>query len=558
MFNFKEEILIMQNLKVILQTIMIGFGMTILISSCDSILDVNPSDELSEATFFQDESDARLALAGVYSVGGSQANDSRDSFWKHNTYIRFIEGVSDNGNEKDDWVNTFTNGTLTATNSDVENLWTGTYERIVKANNFLDNIESVEMDSDLKSEMIGEVKFIRAYEYFWLSQLWGGVPLITNVLTIDEANNVSRDSKETVVNFTLEELTQASESLPVSRPTSEHGRIIKSAALALKGRLLMAEESWTEAAQTYREIIDLGIHSIDSRWHELFLEEGDFSDEIILSIKSKRDGANTAMQRTVQPFQYGGWHQANVFTNLVKDFDMVDGQSIDESPLFDPENRYENRDPRLDMSFFIHGKTIFKDQPYLMHPDSEDAPFRLRDRDWTGIGLKKFADENFDGSMTNYGGDFPLIRYAEVLLSYLESLLESGQSINQSVLNETINKIRGREAVNMPPITATNVDELRDIVRKERRIELAFEGLRFFDLLRWGIAAERLTGKFYGMQLTTDPDIISTGTFDGMEIDDEGFFFYRSKAFREGINEKWPIPQSELDINPNLEQNPGY
>nr|WP_255695684.1 RagB/SusD family nutrient uptake outer membrane protein [Rhodohalobacter sp. 614A] len=530
----------------------------IVFTSCDSILDVAPPDQLSETTFFQTESDARLALAGVYSVGSSQDNDSRNSFWKYNTYLRLLEGITDNGNEKDDWSNTFTDGTLNASNPDVENLWEGSYERIAKANNFLINIQSVEMNEDIKNEMIAEVKFLRAYEYFWLSQLWGGVPLVTEVLTLNEANSVSRDSKENVVSFVLNELTEASNNLPETRPASEHGRIIKSAALALKGRLLLAEENWSDAAATYRQVIDMGVHTIDPRWKALFIEEGETSNEIILSIKAKQNGANTSIQRTIWPFQYGGYHQTNVFANLLKDFEMIDGEGIYESPLYDPQNRYENRDPRLDMSFFIPERTVFKGNLYVAHPDSLNAPDRLPRRDWSGIALKKFADENYEGSTTNYGGDYPLIRYAEVLLSYLESMLESGQPITQNLLDETINKIRTREAVNMPPVTTTSVDELREIVRKERRVELAFEGLRFFDLLRWGIAAETLTGKFYGIQLTIDPDIISTGFYNEFEINNEGLFFYRSKAFIEGVNEKWPIPQSEIDINPNLEQNPGY
>ena len=162
-------------------------------------------------------------------------------------------------------------------------------------------------------------------------------------------------------------------------------------------------------------------------------------------------------------------------------------------------------------------------------------------------------DEDLTENLGNYGGNWTIIRYAEVLLSYLESKLESGAAIDQALLDQTINKVRGRASVNMPPVTTTDPTELREIIRRERRVEFAFEGLRYYDILRWGIAAEELNRQYTGMKLTNDPP-----NYNDFPVDDEGFLIYQQRNFKAGINELWPIPQSEIDINKNLTQNPGY
>ena len=165
----------------------------------------------------------------------------------------------------------------------------------------------------------------------------------------------------------------------------------------------------------------------------------------------------------------------------------------------------------------------------------------------------KFLEDDPTQNQWSYGGNFSIIRYAEVLLSYLESKLESGAAIDQTLLNETINKVRGRAAVNMPMVTTTDPVELRKIVRRERRVEFAFEGLRYYDILRWGIAATELNRQFTGMKLTNTP-----ATFTDFPVDSEGYFIMGRRNFKAGTNELWPIPQSERDINKNLTQNFGY
>lgn len=523
---------------------------TLMLFSCDSLLDTAPLDQLSTDTFWNTESDAHLALMGVY-AHGSVGSRGSIGFRVFDTYLT-LDAMTDNGNEKDAILTQFNNGELTSSDNVLLNLWRASYQNIGRANNFINNIDRVNMDLGKVDEMKAEARFIRAYFYFNLITYWGAVPLVTEVLSISEANTVSRTAKNEIVNFLLQELNESAAALPASRPDSEYGRVTRAGALAIKGRLLLAEKRWNEAAIAYKEIIDLGIYNIDQSYQRLFLAGNETSPEIILAIKYRQDNYQTEIQRSVVPFQYGGWHQYNPYNELVEEYLMTDGKTIHDSPLYDAEKPYENRDPRLYMSIFIPGRTTWKGQTFNLHPDAGGA-WRLTDRDWSGYGLKKFADENHTAAINNYGGDYPMIRYAEVLLGYLEARLEAGESLDQALLDLTINKVRQRASVNLPSVTETGPEALRDIVRRERRIELAFEGLRLYDLHRWGISHTTMNGFFHGMKLTDSPS-----SYTSLPINENGYFRYIEKQFRQNVDYLWPIPQREIDINSNLEQNPGY
>jgi hypothetical protein len=250
------------------------------------------------------------------------------------------------------------------------------------------------------------------------------------------------------------------------------------------------------------------------------------------------------------PGWYGGYSQFSFFQNFVDKFLMIDGKSIEESPLYDPANPFANRDPRLYATVLLPDYSVVNNKKYVGYPDSssQNGP------GVTGYGLNKFYDHSYTGNKNSYGGDYKLIRYAEVLLSYLESELEAGNAISQNLLDATINKVRGRAAVQMAPVTETNPAKLREIIRNERAVELACEGgIRYWDLIRWKIAVETLNRKFYGMKVTDNPS-----TYDGKYIiNDQGNMFIQERVFHDW-NYLWPIPQSELDVNPNLVQNPGY
>ena len=525
-----------------------------LFSACkDDFLETYPEDSLSEAIFWRDKKDATNALTGCYYYA-TPAWTRGLTGW--NTYNLLFDLMTDIARTK------FPPGNYglgihrnLQTNWWAASVWTYNYQRIASFNYFLENIEKVDMDPTEKAEMIAEVRFLRSYSYFWLSQLHGNVPLVTEVLTFNEANSVSQALKKDVINFALDELKQAAIDLPIKRPSSEKGRVEKGTALAIRGRLLMADNQWSEAAQTYKQIMDLNRYSIDPRFKKLFEDEGDDSDEIIFAVQQLEDHRGESMtQKVTPPSWFGGNNHTTIFQEFVDKFLMMDGKTIEESPLYDPENPFENRDPRLYATVWLPDYSYNEAQGKIFrgHPDSltmigQTGP------GLTGYAPRKFYDEDYKGDVWNYGSDFILVRYAEVLLSYLESILEAGDGITQSLLDNTINKVRGRQEINMPPVTETNPDKLREIIRRERVVEFGLEGLRYWDLRRWGIALEVIAQDFHGMKLTDNPE-----EYDGKYIiNDKGHLFSCTRDYYE-YNDLWAIPQGELDINKNLVQNPGY
>jgi hypothetical protein len=313
--------------------------------------------------------------------------------------------------------------------------------------------------------------------------------------------------------------------------------------------LQLLEKKWGDAAATYKIIIDDNKYTIDPRYKELFWEAGEMSSEMVLSSQFQPDLYNQVLPQYLYPETYGGWHQFSPYNELVKEFECTDGKTIETSTLYDKNNPYNNRDPRLDYTILISDRSVFKGVTFVSRPGTT-SPDRFNRYNWSGYCISKFMDPGFSGSLMNSGANFPIIRYPEVLLSYLEAKLESGSAIDQTLLDATINKVRSRVAVNMPAVTTINPVELTKIIRRERRVEFAFEGLRYFDILRWGIAATELNRQFTGMKLTNDP-----ANYKEYPVDSEGYLIYQKRNFVAGRNELWPIPQTERDINKNLSQN---
>ena len=517
----------------------------------DAFLDKQPLDSASDATFWKTEDDAQLALVGCYNTGaGWQGED----FWTSRSLL-ILDLMAGNGSEKELIPDHVTDGTLTASSSIISSCWSNTYEKITTCNNFLDHIGDITMDESEKAIITAEVRTLRAYQYFNLALYFGDVPLVKHVLTLEEANSVSRTSREEIWAFLETELKESAAVLPETRPNSENGRITAGVALGILGRLQMEEEKWSDAAATYKSIIDFNCYSIDPKYRELFLGDHELSKEIIMSSQYVEDTYGQVLLIYLTPEAWGGWHQFSPFNELVKTYECIDGKTIDESSLYDKNNPYDNRDPRLDATIFIPERTVFRGTTYTTSPTSGNNDKFGKYPVWSGYSILKFMEDDESVSVWSSGTNWILIRYAEVLLGYLESELESGASIDQDLLDQTINLVRGRAAVNMPPVTITDATELRKIIRRERRVEFAFEGLRYYDILRWGIAADELNHQFTGQKLTNDPS-----NYIAYPVDSEGYFimYQQNKKFKVGVNELWPIPQDERDINSNLTQNSGY
>lgn len=521
--------------------------------SCD--LERTPLDKFAEGDFWTSEDNAQLALTGLYrgNILFNSPEYNPTDWWSYGGLL-FMEFPTDNAYDRRGTNSNFhkmTNGALLPNNPYVKNYWENSYAKITRCNRFLEGIGKLN-DAAVVKRFTAEARFIRAAQYFYLSQFFQDVPLVTKVLTKDEANSVEKTSKAKITEFVAKELTEAANDLPRFKDlkANEAGRASKQAALAFLGRAYLGEKMYAEAAAAYKQIIDFGDNGIEPKYSSLFLPEGENSSENIFSMQYLQDLAGNALPQHALPVKDGGWCLINVAAGLFEAYQFKDGTDFSyESPLYNPDNLGENRDPRLDYTIYYNGAT-FKGAVYDCHPDSKGGDKVAGGQTTqTGLMMRKYFDETWSGNLNSYGGNVPVIRYAEVLLSYLEAKLEAGDAITQGLLDETINKVRGRASVKMPPVTETDAAALRPVLRNERRVELAMEGIRYWDLLRWGIADQALNGYIFGAPFPGSERVSKTP--DGT-LDPYGRWYVNSRSFRKGQDEKWPIPQSEQDINPNL------
>ncbi len=522
-------------------------------------LDRTPLDQFAEDEFWTSEDNALLALTGIYkaNIQFNGPEYSPTDWWSYGGLI-FLEFASDNAYDRRGTNSNFfkmSNGSLLPNNPFLLNYWSNSYAKIARCNRFIEGIDKISAPEETIARYKAEARFLRATQYFYLSQFFQDVPLVTNTLTKEQANTVTKNSKAEVISFIIKEFTESANELPrfKSLTANESGRASKQAALAFLGRTLLADKKFKEAATVYEEIISLGDNIIDPDYQSLFYPSNEKSSENIFSMQYMQDMAGSGMPQHAYPVKDGGWCLINVSGGLFESYQFNDGSSFSyESSLYNPNNLGENRDPRLDYTIYYNGAT-FKGTLYDCHPDGKSLDkISSGQTTQTGFMMRKYFDETYNGDINSYGGNIPIIRYAEILLSYLEAKLEAGDQITVDLLNQTINKVRGRASVNMPFITETNPEKLRSILRNERRVELGMEGIRYWDLLRWGIAHEYLNGDIYGAPY---PGAVRMNykKEGGLNVVDKYNRWYVNKrSFRLDQDYKWPIPQTEQDINPNL------
>lgn len=546
----------MKSIKYIFPILLAGMAS---VQSCD--LERYPLTSLSEETFWNDEGNAELALPPLYRGGITNGLEYGVSdFWSYHGML-LMEHLTDNAFDRRGESNLFfgiSSGRLTNTNSFIASYWSSAYSRIGKCNRFLEGIANAP-DSESKTRMIAEARFLRATQYHYLASYFKDVPLVTTQLTGEEANNVTKETQTNILAWCATEFWEAAADLPRFKDlaSTETGRATKQAALAFLGRTCMLQQDWAGGAAAYKEIIDYGDNDIHSSYSELFWPgTGVGNAENIFYISYLENFFGAGFPQQILSAKDGGWSLSNPSAGLFEAYEFTDGTPFSyDDPRFNPDNLGENRDPRLDYTIYYNGAT-FMGTEYRMSPDY-DAAVRERldyssEASKTGYMWRKYFDENPIADLMSYSAVTPIIRYAEVLLSYLECLIESGQPIDQATLDATINKVRARADVNMPPVTETNPDLLREKLRNERRIELAFEGIRYWDLLRWGIADEVLVGEIWGAPYPSSA-LYATST---KQVDPTGHcrWYVGRRDFRNPQDYTWPIPLGEQNINPNLRE----
>jgi len=536
-------------------------------SCSEDYLDKVPLDAPLASNFLSSESELEMAVSGVYNILWFQPESMPFSLT--------LEYATDNGWDRNGSdLQALGRGDATTDNGFSGSFWRTFYRGIGRANYILSNSDHLrdEMEEEKYKRLMAEVRFLRAYYYSYLTELFGDVPLVIEQSSIEEAE-IARTAKSEVVDFILSELNEIEQDLPLA--LEQKNRVTLGAALALKSRVALFNERWSEAAKAADDLISLGTYSLHEDFGALFHYEGEDSPEIIMSVAFEDGIQNHDVPRMFYSRMALGHSNKKPPQQLVDTYGAIDGLPIDESPMYDPEDPFKNRDPRLTQTIVLPG-TRFINHVFDTNPNvtevlyfGVDPPIMVENREathpyssFTGYLYRKYADPKDYPQVNNSGIDIILFRYAEVLLNYVEAKIELNE-IDQSVYN-AINAVRARPTVDMPAIAeGKSQDEFRNIVRKERRWELANEGLRLFDIRRWRIAQEVMDDPILGRIptgfLSEAPDINEYGTpnYDNVGNADQ-MDVVEIRSFNPTRDYLWPIPRIELETNPLLEQNPGY
>ncbi len=498
----------------------------------EDFLEKTPTDRGSVDGFFETEEDVNRALNGIYDVfqgsiwGGG-------FYWMHQNF----DILTDNGVGCCPWEQEYTTiakGEHSPTTGGIINTkWDFGYEGIFRANSVIENVGNVGLSADRQNEIIAEARFLRGLIYQELTNLFGEVPLVLNVLTRDEGLEVSRASKAEVLAAIYEDLDFAEANLSTTPPNGDIGRPTMQSAIAVKTRLRMYNNDFSGAIAEARKLMSLeaqGVVGLVSEYGEVFNPENENNPEVLFDIQftGGTQGEGNFMQVALAPGPEGapgnGWGSITPLDGLADTYKMTDGLSIDESPLYDPNDPYSNRDPRMFGNLFVPGHSTWRGEVYS-ESLSGFSPF---------FAVRKWVDPNAtigeDGCSCNET-NLILFRYADILMYFAEATNEMSGPTDEAYA--AVNQVRVRAG--MPDFPAgLSQDEFRQLLREERHAEFAWEGTRYFDLIRWNMATE------------TVPDATLFG-----ELRD-------TRTFQTPKHNLWPIPQKEIDLNPNLTQNPGY
>ena len=527
--------------------------------SCEKdLLDQVPKDSLTEELVW---TDAQGALQFVNAIYGNMPSgfDRNYQGWAKGLYL--LDGATDDGDVSMGWThsNQLQTGDFLPSNVPWGETWADYYGLIRKANSAIENLERLE-DEELRNTLKGEAYFLRGFMYHELLRLYGiksdggeltGVPIVDRSLTLDDNFEIPRSSYDDVVDFIVSDLDKAVELLPKKGET-DAGRATVGAAYGLKSRVLLYAERWADAAVAANKVIGTE-YSLFPDYRTLFLTKN--NDEIIFAKKFQfpdkhhqtnaggTQGAGWDVYNSPNTFKGtsdAGWGGNLPTQNFVDSYDMIDGDPQDTSSLYDPNNPFDNLDPRFEATV-VHDGAMFRGRKMELYEGGlEGSPDVFMN---TGYFLRKFHNEDIAIYSQSSDQDWIFIRYAEVLLNYAEAKNEA--SGPDGSVYDAINLIRQRAG--MPDLDGgLSQDQMREKIRNERRVELAFEEHRFFDIRRWGIAESLLNGPLYGMKIEKDGD---TYTYTKFEFETRSF---PSKLY------VLPIPQNEIDKNPAAKQILGW
>lgn len=450
----------------------------------------------------------------------------------------------------------------------IDDIWPTAYEGIRRANLFLSKIDRVPIGPDVIARWKAEARFIRAMLYFELSKRYGDIPLLGDrVLQLTDDLNIPRNSFEECVQYIVDECDAIQGVLPPDPLTGNQvGRISQGAALSLKSRTLLYaasplhnptnnREKWQSAFDAAGAVIGLGKYALINNWINVFLQRQ--NTEVILAYQRMQ---SSDVERQHAPVGYTAPNASagltNPTQNLVDAFGMSNGLPISHPESdYDPANPYANRDPRLAQTVFFNGSRWLS-RDVETFDGGRDRPGGVITQTRTGYYLRKFMGdfaENTDYSNTHHS--FVIFRYAETLLNYAEAANEIGRT---DIAYEQLLIIRGRgSGGGLIPLgvdglrglkAGMNQEEMREAIQLERRLELAFEEHRFWDVRRWKLAETLFNQPLNGMRVTRADD----GTFS-YTVEPVGSISFASPQMY-----LYPISHDEVLKNSAMDQNPEW
>ncbi len=513
-------------------------------SGCaEKFLDFFPEDKMTAANFPEDQDDIELLLNGLY----GQLREDELIYNGGLFAFGILDGATPNAYN---WGNfplaKIGNGQLSATDGGIVDFrWTRSYGIIFRANYLIKALETVELSDDVKSMYEAEALFLRGVAYATLVESYGGVPIILDAITTEEARAIARSSAEETWAQAISDYDFAIATLDVDAP--QVGRATKGAAMAMKMRAYLYQGKFNEVLTLANDIIDMGKYSLFPSYEGLFKLAHENNEEVIFDIQYMR-GENSQGTRLDQftGTGTGSWTRGTRYVpteDLVNAYERIDGSPSKyfESEI-DLDNPYDGWDPRLKFTVVVPGSYYlgYRFPNYLYpggaynHPGNRIKHLSTRKYRVTDPADLPPTDQS---DLNNI-----VIRYADILLSKAEAIIETGGDVNEAIA--LINRIRTeREDVKITALpTGLSREEAREKLRHERRIEFALEGLYWMDIKRW----QKMDGFL--------DDVYP------VEVRDHNGSIIETK-FPDGYKEHFnllPIPNSELSLNENLEQNPGW
>lgn len=541
---------------------LIIFPALILLASCTSkSLEIVPTNALSDATVWTDASTANLFLNDIYNhlnpgpystnylhLPSEVSNDPLDCYTDNATY-----GPGP-GNES---YLLFDNDSYGPSTDMFNPHWKNMYTDIRKCNLAIEKVTASSFPDATKKSMIAQARFLRAYFYKSLIDLYGGVPLITKVLdntTQGDAIFYARSSYADCVAFIQKECTEAAADLPQKVTGTSIGYATSGAALAMKGEEELYAGKWSDAAATNLQIMNSAVYNLFPDFAGLFYSNNEDNQEVLFDVQY----AATIKPKSINQYwgvpqvaKGQGWGGVDPTQNLVDQFEYVDGKTAAQgSALYDPAHPYASLDKRFYASIIYDG-SVWRGAPVYTrlgianNANEINVVNKQGNAGRSGYFVKKYMDSTLSNTPSTLDGtNYIVWRYAEVLLNYAEAKNEvSGPD---QTIYDAVNKIRKRAGLPNLPIGLTQ-STMRDAIRHERRIELAFEGKYFYDIMRWRTAESIFAQPIYGMKITT---VSGKLNYEKVQI--------RKIVFNASKNYLQPIPQSVRDQNTKIDQNPNY